>query len=212
MEPQQARLTFAVFVALSVVIVFNALYLQNDAGFATRAVFDHASPDGAVGEGGEAREPQKQKGSSLLRAIRRELSQHNYFPGNANSRLDGRVDAMTMGAIMAYQYDSGLAVTGRARDALLKSFLFGVGDKVRRQGEMVELSEDTRPLVAEIQGILSAKGHYSGKIDGIFRKQTMEAIRRFESDRGLPVTGRVSGLLIQELTRMTGVAFSSSQK
>lgn len=213
MEPQQARLTFFVFLSFTVAIVFNALYFQKDAGFAVRGSYsgtvsmragEEMQMGNAIGK--------TVKGNDLLRAIRRELANHNYFPGNSSSRLDGRVDAMTMGAIMAYQYDSGLAVTGLVSDGLLKSFLFGVDKRASRRARRPVFSRDTRQLVAEIQGILSAKGHYTGKIDGLFASKTMGAVKRFESNRGLPVTGRISGLLVQELSRATGVAFSASQK
>lgn len=213
MEPQQARLTFAAFVALSVIIVFNALYMQKDAGFSTRgsqgsALFAERAERTPVSK---IDHPQA-KGSDLVHAIRRELSGRNYFPGNAFKRVGEPIDAMTMGAIMAYQYDNSLVVTGQATDALLKSFLFGVGEPVRTHDKIPPLSQETHQLVAEIQGILSAKGHYGGKIDGIFKNQTIEAVRRFERDRGLPVTGRISGLLVQELTRSTGVNFLASPK
>ena len=208
MEPQQARMTLFVFMAFSATIVFNALFLQKDAGFATRDVPTSAS---AGQQSGVQPISYIDERRTLLLALRRELSGRNYFPGHASSRIDGRVDAMTIGAIMAYQHDSGLQVTGLASDALLKSFLFGV-DKSRHQSEdNRRASRSPSQLVAEIQGILSAKGHYGGKIDGLISPQTMEAVKRFESNRGLPVTGRVSGLLVQELTRLTGVGFTASQ-
>ncbi len=213
MEPQQARLTFAAFLALSGFIIFNALFMQKDAGFMLRVSVDRAllkvdASDEATALGSN----HSFVGDKLHTAIRRELSQLQYFPGSRSSRLDRRLDAMTMGAIMAYQYDRGLPVNGLASDALLKSLLFGATKAAGQLKTTPQMGSETRQLVAEIQGILSAKGHYGGKIDGIFKGRTIEAIKRFERHAGLPVTGRVSGLLVQELTRLTGVAFSASQK
>ncbi len=213
MEPQQARWTFAAFLALSGFIVFNALFMQRDAGFTLRVNADRAVP---LENARQLLQVPSNSGftrrDKLHAAIRRELSVLQYFPGSNSSRLDGHLDAMTMGAIMAYQYDRGLPVSGVASDALLKGLLFG-GNKApgQRQGPP-QMSADTHQLVAEMQGILSAKGHYDGKIDGIFKARTIEAVKRFERRAGLPVSGRVSGLLVQELTRLTGVAFSASQK
>ena len=213
MEPQQARLTLAAFLALSGFIVFNAVFMQKDAGFAMRANSDRALLKPDAGEVVSVNlGAQNVKGEKLYAAIRRELSQRQYFPGSHISRLDGRLDAMTMGAIMAYQYDSGLPVNGLANDALLKSLLFGTAGATVRYEIAPEMSADTHQLVAEIQGILSAKGHYRGKIDGLFEAATIQAVKRFEAHAGLPVSGRISGLLVQELTRSTGVAFSASQK
>lgn len=215
MEPQQARLTLFVFLALSGVIVFNALYLQKDAGIIpakgpvsgvlNRVDGSSSSSSSLAAVSGQTESDEKK----LLRAIRRELTRRNYFPGNANSRLDGRLDVMTIGAIMAYQYDNGLKVTGVASQNLLKEFLFAGGKKRPSGKKIPDYSPGTRRLVAEIQGILSARGYYRAKIDGIFKSRTVEAVRRFEAARGLPVTGRISGLLIQELMRSTGTSFRS---
>ncbi|MCP4934280.1 MAG: peptidoglycan-binding protein [bacterium] len=213
MEPQQARLTFVAFLALSGFIVFNALFMQKDAEFMLRVGTDNAALKGNTSNVLQTmRGNHSFKGDKLHIAIRRELSQLQYFPGARSSRLDGRLDAMTMGAIMAYQYDLGLPVDGVASNTLLKSMLFGATKSADQPKTMPQMGLETRQLVAEIQGILSVKGHYRGKIDGIFKGQTIEAVKRFERRAGLPVTGRVSGLLVQELTRRTGVAFSASQK
>ena len=149
MEPQQARLTFAAFLALSGFIVFNALFMQKDAAFMLRVNADRVAlatnaPDAVLPN----HDSLPFKGDKLHAAIRRELSVLNYFPGSNTSRLDGRLDAMTMGAIMAYQYDHGLLVTGRASDALLKSFLFGVNTAVHQRKNNPKLSADTRHLAA----------------------------------------------------------------
>ena len=212
MEPQQARMTFAVFMAFTLTIVFNALYFQKDAGFASVGTGDRNIAGADRNEVSVAgQDSRRVAGNDLLQAIRRELSAHNYFPGTSGSRFDQRADVMTRGAIMAWQYDNALPVTGLVSQELLKSFLFGVSRKADGQTKPPKFGVETRQLVAEIQGILSARGHYTGKIDGLFAKQTMAAIKRFESDRDLPVTGRISGLLVQELTRLTGVVFTSSK-
>ena len=56
-----------------------------------------------------------------LRAVQRELSRRGYDPGPA----DGAMGPRTRGAIRAFQGDRGLAITGRADEAL-KRALFGV--------------------------------------------------------------------------------------
>lgn len=110
---------------------------------------------------------------------------------------------------MAYQYDHGLAVDGRVSEALMKTFVFGIeaGPASDTGAARVE-GEVARRLVAEVQGVLSGQGYYGDEIDGLLGARTAAAIRRFETDRGLPVTGRVSGLLLQELARRSGVEFS----
>lgn len=214
MEPQQARLTFAVFLALSAAIVFNALYLQKDAGFAPARGYAARLPVSArlPGAGHAAGRMAHSKENELLRAIRRELAAHNYFPGPVDGLSDQQgADVRTRAAIMAWQYDNGLVVDGRLSQRLLKSFLFGVATSDATPSGARRFSPETRQLVAEVQGILSARGYYNGRIDGLFARKTSAAIRRFEAHRGLPVTGRISGLLVQELVRVTGVRFRSWQ-
>ncbi len=220
MEPQQARMAFAGFLTLCALIIFNALFLQKDAGFAVGAVpgsqVSWSANEAAQGEQRGApgqRETravnfEENKRIGLLRALRRELSAQNYFPGRP---VSGTVDAMTMGAIMAFEYDHELPVTGKPSNELLKNILFrGAGGEGRSEKPSYKRAHPSR-LIAEIQGTLSALGLYEGKIDGVLREAAQQAVRRFESERSLPVSGRVSGLLVQELMRATGVEFSALQ-
>ena len=209
MEPQKARLAFSGFLTLCALIVFNALFLQKDAGFVDHAVSRSAGsriePRPGLSHPTGRHEARQ---LDLLRAVRRELSAQNYFPGRSAS---GRLDAMTMAAIMAFQYDHDLPVTGKPSNELLKNILFGMNNRQEGMDKGNSIPADSSQMVAEIQGTLSALGLYRGKIDGLLGKAGQQAIRRFESKRGLPVSGRISGLLVQELMRVTGVEFSTLQ-
>lgn len=55
------------------------------------------------------------------------------------------------------------------------------------------------PLVADIQAELSAKGLYPGDIDGLMGPQSEGAIRAYEKQAGLPVTGKPSSQLLMSL-------------
>jgi hypothetical protein len=44
-----------------------------------------------------------------------------------------------------------------------------------------------------IQTRLYAKGYYGGKIDGVDGPATRGAVRRYQRDLGVPVTGRIGG-------------------
>jgi len=197
-------------------IVFNALFLQKDAGFIRQAAQMRAGISLAGGREAVAdRSGQGDRQADLLRAIRRELAAQDYFPGRflsgqASRGEAGVLDAMTCGAILAWQYDHHLPMTGKPSDDLLKQLLFGVSPSSPSSAVGKRLHPPARPLrlVAEIQGTLAGYGFYRGRIDGLSGEATREAIRRFERARGLPVTGRVSGLLVQELQRFAGVAFS----
>lgn len=45
--------------------------------------------------------------------------------------------------------------------------------------------------VSQVQSALSREGYYSGAVDGSLGPETRNALRRYQRDRGLSVTGRV---------------------
>jgi peptidoglycan hydrolase-like protein with peptidoglycan-binding domain len=51
-----------------------------------------------------------------------------------------------------------------------------------------------------VQGALARRGYYDGQIDGVAGPGTRSAIREFQHDNGLPVTGRIDSQLVQSLT------------
>jgi len=52
-----------------------------------------------------------------------------------------------------------------------------------------------------IQTALAWRGYYSGRIDGVLGPETRSAIRSFQAQRGLPVTGQINSGLITALRR-----------
>jgi len=57
-----------------------------------------------------------------------------------------------------------------------------------------------------VQSRLAKLGFLSGPVDGVFGEQTREAIRRFEGNRKIPVTGEISRALIEALLRNASFA------
>lgn len=56
-----------------------------------------------------------------------------------------------------------------------------------------------RSDIEQVQNMLASLKYYDGPIDGLYGPQTAQAIRTFQSDRGLPVDGQVTGALMQAL-------------
>jgi hypothetical protein len=50
-----------------------------------------------------------------------------------------------------------------------------------------------------VQDSLARRGYYSGEIDGVVGPETRSAIREFQNDNNLPVTGRVDSQLVHTL-------------
>lgn len=123
-------------------------------------------------------------GRAYVRAIQRELAALGYSPGGA----DGVEGPRTRRAISAYQRAAGLPETGRASRELLDYMKFSAP----RPG--------AGPSgVAHTQRRLAARGYYDGAIDGIAGPKTRAAIRRFQRDAGLAVTGKIDRSLARAL-------------
>lgn len=137
--------------------------------------------------------------AEVTRAIQRELSGRGYQLGAA----DGVTGPLTRGAIMAFEYDHGLALTGQPTNALLKQILLGAGPKATNRGRAIRVqSAEARAVIQSVQGLLTKLGYRPGPINGRLMPRTSRAIRRFERDQALPVSGRISGLLISRLARI----------
>ncbi len=65
------------------------------------------------------------------------------------------------------------------------------------------------PRVRAVQKVLAELGYAPGRIDGILGEETRRAIRAFERDREMPVTGRITPALIQEIRRITDFVIAS---
>lgn len=64
------------------------------------------------------------------------------------------------------------------------------------------------PRIEAVQTILADLGYGPGSIDGRLSAETRRAIEDFEVDRGLPMTGRISRQLLNELSAVSGVPLS----
>ncbi len=59
--------------------------------------------------------------------------------------------------------------------------------------------EQRRSLERDVQAALASKGYYGAEIDGVVGSRTRAAIRAYQVDRNLPVTGRIDGNLLRSL-------------
>ena len=133
-----------------------------------------------------------------VRAVQRELQARGYETGTA----DGMPGLVTRAAIMAYQADHGLTLTGSASDTLLQHILMGAaaGTSKKPGAPAVEAVQ----MIRTVQQSLAALGYQPGNVDGHMGDQTVRALREFEVDQGLPETGRISGQLVARLARLAG--------
>ena len=91
---------------------------------------------------------------------------------------------------------------GFSKDA---SAIFGGGEKAPEGGVKQEPSaavpkpRATPPSVLEVQRLLDEQGYDPGAVDGHFGDRTARAIRSYQQNNGMKVTGKVSQELLDRL-------------
>lgn len=122
----------------------------------------------------------------LVTAIQSELRQSGY----AVDAVSGTMDDTTRAAIRDFQADAGLPVTGEPSDRMLAHLRSTAGQQNLQQ---------RRRLVRQLQEELTQRGYEPGPADGTFTPRTRTAIRTFQSDANLQVTGQPSRELLAEM-------------
>ena len=122
---------------------------------------------------------------------------------------DGVAGAVTRAAIMAWEADHGLALTGEPTEAVMKAIVLGVSAPAAAQitAQWQALPKERRAraeqMMRVVQQSLSALGYNLGKVTGRTNDDTERAVREFETDQNLKLSGRISGPLVARLTRLT---------
>jgi peptidoglycan hydrolase-like protein with peptidoglycan-binding domain len=138
-----------------------------------------------------------QRTEDMTRAVQRELQMRGYETGGA----DGVVGLMTRAAVMGFEYDHGMVMTGRPSEELLKRIVLGGGGRAKPIGSKGQ-SPEARDVIRTVQTSLVKLGYRPGGIDGQLSPETARAIREFEVDQTLTESGRVSGPLVVRLARL----------
>ena len=110
------------------------------------------------------------------------LKDFGYYSGP----VDGVLGPITVAALRAYQRDQRLTVTGRL-------------DPPTARVLITDASPAPAADVQRAQRQLKERGYYSGAIDGVMGPATQAALRAYQRDRGLSVTGRLDSQTVQTL-------------
>jgi peptidoglycan hydrolase-like protein with peptidoglycan-binding domain len=135
--------------------------------------------------------------ADVTRAIQRELTVRGYETG----AVDGIAGTITRAAILGFEYDHGMVLTGRSNQDLLKRILLSGNTRAKPIGSKGQ-SAEASDVILSVQTSLAKLGYRSGRLDGQLTPDTMHAIRAFEVDQGLPESGRISGPLVARLGRL----------
>lgn len=221
MTPFAARFSFLLFALLTGAMAANIFVLQPPrelAGLARSSAKSEAAawsaPSGSVSSttGGGALVPPLETSavsaatdanrSDLTRAIQRELKAKGYEAG----AVDGVAGLVTRGAIMAYEADSGLALTGEARPALLEHLVLGSPGLRTEDSAHTPPGPEAEAVIRAVQRAFRQLGYLSTLPDGRLNEATRRAIRKFEQDRKLKESGRISGELLAKLAGLANEA------
>jgi peptidoglycan hydrolase-like protein with peptidoglycan-binding domain len=221
MTPRQARVALGIFALVAAGVAYNALYMQGEAR-AERRLAGQApdtkaqraearrpsqprakasrgtSPESTTAKSADALQPARsQAGADTVRAIQRELDRLGHGPVAS----DGIMRPVTRAAIMSYEHDSRLPLTGEASEALLTRLVLGAPATEAPSSAASAPSPQAEALIKEMQRLLTANGYRPGPVDGRIGAETTAAIRAFEQDQGLVPRGRVSAEVLTRLQK-----------
>lgn len=128
--------------------------------------------------------------NEYILALQKKLASLGYY----KNKLDGKYGPSTIAAVMGFQRDKGLQVTGKVNSKTLA--LLDIGEATLPEGSNLP---GNRAVIKQVQIALANLGFYSGKIDGKFGSKTLEALMNFQSARGLTVNGKLDNATLSAL-------------
>jgi hypothetical protein len=172
-----------------------------DAALETVASLRREEPEQPVAHGDVeiAEVPDTPPSPRVIRAIKRELNLHGYEAGPEN----GEVTSAMLTAIVSYEFDMGLPLTGRPTNRLLKSLLFEAGVALPPISDRAHF-ENSHKLIKAVQTVLSRMGYGASVSSGYLDEATRYAISKFEVDRNMSESGRLTARLLIEIMIVTG--------
>ena len=153
------------------------------------ATIGEAPPDEAAAEDNAGAD------ADTVRAVQAELNRRGYGPLGA----DGVMRPAVRAAIMSFEHEHRLPLTGEASQELLKQLLFGGPPPAGAAGPPEVRSPKAQAVIRDVQRQLAGRGYRPGPADGRLTAETIAAIRTFEADQGLVPKGRISAVLLERL-------------
>jgi peptidoglycan hydrolase-like protein with peptidoglycan-binding domain len=136
--------------------------------------------------------------TETIRALQRELRQRGYGPLVS----DGIMRPVTRAAIMAYEHDQGLPLSGEASEMLLGRVLLGASASMEPASSAARkvATQRAAQVVRTVQEMLAKLGYQPGQTDGRLSEGTVRAMREFDLGKGIASKGRISADLFIRLT------------
>jgi peptidoglycan hydrolase-like protein with peptidoglycan-binding domain len=115
--------------------------------------------------------------------------------------VDGIFGSRTRAAIEAYQRSAGIPVTGEPSEALALRLVVATPDA----GQTGSIPRADEALLS-VERALNDLGYGPVRADGVAEADTGDAIRRFELDNGLAITGTANQAVVQKLVQIGALA------
>jgi peptidoglycan hydrolase-like protein with peptidoglycan-binding domain len=141
-----------------------------------------------------------------VREVQDALKQLGYYSGP----LDGLPGPQTQGAIAAYETQNGREASGIATPELLASLRSSgrvdlapvpteVASTPASGAAQPQPAAEPDGTIAAVQEALARSAYGPLTVDGVAGPATRDAIKKFQHDHNLPITGDVTDALIVEL-------------
>lgn len=209
MTPLRLQMGLLSFAVMSGAVLVNVFYLQPVSGArgarveigpmpeARAAVMrpvkdERAAPVAAVQTGQTA---------EVTRAIQRELQSRGYTTGTD----EGVVSLVTRAAIMAYEFDHGLALTAEPSEDLLRNIVLGAAVADGPSIGPLKVGPYAEQVIRTTQQSLAGLNYRQIKVDGFVGEATVTTIRQFEREHGMLETGRISGELVATVAKLAAL-------
>jgi peptidoglycan hydrolase-like protein with peptidoglycan-binding domain len=105
-------------------------------------------------------------------------------------------------AVLAYEFDNAMPLTGQPAETLLKRVLFDLNQAPK--GFFADRAEANPRLVMEVQKVLLGLGFFSGVLSGRMDVWTTGAVKDFQRHRRLELSGRLTEVTLLELISYSG--------
>ena len=145
--------------------------------------------------------PAKGDESEHIAAAQQALKVMGYDPGP----VDGAMGENTRRALEAFQKEFGLAVDGRIDDALLERLRAEAALDTASPERRLARKGLLRSYTRAVQDGLHDLGFDPGPVDGVVGPLTRQAVRAFQVEASIDVTGIISPQLLQAINHARGL-------
>ncbi len=195
----------SIYGAMGLAIIANATLLQPDKPMGMIAKKPGADRPDLIAESPQANTVYIKYDPSV-EEVQRELLSAGEYQG----LVDGIYGDRTKAAIIAYQKTNEIEPDGKITPGLIENLRYRRTLAAAAEYTATTAApEPVKPIdpknrIMKVESALSDLGYDPGEIDGRQSDAFHDAIRKFQAERKLAVTGEVNGAVLAELAKTTG--------